>query len=67
MTSASKKQKIKHNIVTDGNEKFALDKCKGLYMFHKQNRVANKKMCEEPTPEELEDWIDEGNREIYGG
>lgn len=45
MTSISKKRKIKHNFIEKGGEKRALNRCKRFAMYHKQNRVANKKIC----------------------
>ncbi len=47
MTSMSKKRKCHHNIYTNGSEKRSLSRSKGMAMFHKKNRVANKRMCRE--------------------
>lgn len=47
MTSLNKKKKCKRTLLDRGGEKGPLFWLKRSAMYHKKNRVANKKMCKE--------------------
>lgn len=51
MTSVNKKRKCRNTLYDRGGEKSSLSRWKRFGMYHKQNRVANKKMCEEESNE----------------
>ena len=46
MTSINKKNKCKKTLYDRGGEKGKIHKLKRFAMFHKKDRVANKKECE---------------------
>lgn len=47
MTALNKKRKCKNTLYDRGGEKCALSRMKRDGMYHKQNRVANKKLCDQ--------------------
>lgn len=47
MTSMNKKRKCRNTLYDRGGEKCSLCRWKRYGMFHKQNRVDNKKKCRE--------------------
>lgn len=47
MTSLNKKKKCNNTLLTCGGEKGRRRKWKGFEMYHKKDRVANKKECKE--------------------
>ena len=53
MTSVSKKRKCHNTLYDRGGEKRSLCKWKKYGMYHKQNRVANKKLCKENTENDV--------------
>ena len=53
MTSVSKKRKCHNTLYSNGGEKRSLCKSKGNGMYHKQNRVANKKLCKGNTEDDV--------------
>ena len=47
MTSLNKKRKCKHSFFDRGGEKCKCIKFKRVAIFHKKDRVRNKKACQE--------------------
>lgn len=57
MTSISKKKKCTRTLLDRGGEKGSIFKLKREAMYHKKDRINNKRICKE----EVQEWIQEKN------